>query len=122
MAIFLATFFAPLFLILGMVAYFNKQIQSTGHPKLIFTAVVLVMVGWMMFAMTRLMRRPWYASAFRRELCRRGHPVCISCGYWLRGLNQKSKHCPECGKPLRRHRRRRDSRHPVKYKARRGER
>ena len=26
-----------------------------------------------------------------------GFDVCLSCGYWLRGLGEDVKHCPECG-------------------------
>lgn len=30
-------------------------------------------------------------------LTRIGYDVCIECGYWLRGLGDDVKHCPECG-------------------------
>ena len=26
-----------------------------------------------------------------------GYDVCLSCGYWLRGLGDEVKRCPECG-------------------------
>ena len=33
----------------------------------------------------------------REELRRIGIPVCLACGYRLRGLQPQSGRCPECG-------------------------
>ncbi len=38
-----------------------------------------------------------FAPLVYRVTRRHGHDVCPKCGYWLRGLNDDVKRCPECG-------------------------
>ena len=33
-----------------------------------------------------------------RAMGSRGFELCTNCGYWLKGLADDMKHCPECGK------------------------
>ena len=40
-----------------------------------------------------LTRRPFIRHALREM----GYELCEDCGYWLRGLGDDVKHCPECG-------------------------
>jgi len=38
-----------------------------------------------------------YGTSYRTALNDMGFHVCVKCGYWLRGLDDAVKHCPECG-------------------------
>src|SRR5437870_3313626 len=40
-----------------------------------------------------------YVRPVRCALRDLGYDVCVHCGYWLRGLAENAKNCPECGKP-----------------------
>ncbi|MCG3127584.1 MAG: hypothetical protein CHACPFDD_02449 [Phycisphaerae bacterium] len=43
----------------------------------------------------------WGARAdLRRKLLEAGVPVCLSCGYSLRGHAPDAARCPECGRPI----------------------
>lgn len=39
-----------------------------------------------------------YVRHMRRALGEMGYEVCLSCGYWLRGLDEDIDRCPECGR------------------------
>lgn len=41
-------------------------------------------------------RRAWIVEA-RRAVRDTGREVCVRCGYWLRGLGDEVRVCPECG-------------------------
>jgi len=58
----------------------------------IFVAVTLF-TGYYQFSSIRRIRR-----ALRRELLKRGTPVCLYCGYDTRNLPENR--CPECGTPF----------------------
>jgi hypothetical protein len=93
-----SVFFGPLIGLLTLQAYFA---DLTGYRKTTTTIIAILMVGWMFLAAMYVSRRSWHARGFRRELNRRGYPVCIHCGYWLRGLESSTRRCPECGKKRR---------------------
>jgi len=38
-----------------------------------------------------------YVGPTRHALREAGYDVCLRCGYWLRGLPDDIKRCPECG-------------------------
>lgn len=38
-----------------------------------------------------------YVPALRRALRDVGYEICVSCGYWMRGIADDSTKCPECG-------------------------
>ncbi len=38
-----------------------------------------------------------YVGPMRQALREAGHDICLSCGYWLRGLDEDIPRCPECG-------------------------
>lgn len=42
-----------------------------------------------------------YAPHVRRAVREFGYNLCLSCGYWLRGLTADIKRCPECGTHIR---------------------
>jgi predicted RNA-binding Zn-ribbon protein involved in translation (DUF1610 family) len=39
-------------------------------------------------------------KALRQQLLEAGVPVCLACGYGLRGLPCGAERCPECGKKI----------------------
>lgn len=39
----------------------------------------------------------WYKRPTRMALRDLGYEICVRCGYWLRGLADDVKRCPECG-------------------------
>lgn len=44
-----------------------------------------------------VLQRARFAPCAYRATRRHGYDVCVRCGYWLRGLDDDTKHCPECG-------------------------
>ena len=48
------------------------------------------------FGIAIMFARPKMRRAIRRELVRRGIPICVHCGYDTRNLTENR--CPECGK------------------------
>jgi len=49
-------------------------------------------------ALQYLFRRP-IQREIRRLLNERGIPICVQCGYDLRGADENAERCPECGTP-----------------------
>lgn len=64
---------------------------------LYFPVTMLLSVVYFLVAMQLLWRRP-LQQHLRQELVRRGKPICICCGYDLRG--QSEPRCPECSQPF----------------------
>jgi hypothetical protein len=44
-----------------------------------------------------VLQRFRFAPCVYRATRRHGHDVCRKCGYWLKGLGDDIKRCPECG-------------------------
>jgi hypothetical protein len=44
-----------------------------------------------------VLERYCYGPMVRRVMRAHGHDICGKCGYWLRGLGDDVKRCPECG-------------------------
>jgi hypothetical protein len=72
----------------------------TNDQTVLLLVVVGVVVAWLaaqhLFFVYSMQR--WYAPYVRRELCRRGFPMCERCGHRLSQETPAS--CPECGVPL----------------------
>ncbi|MGD2107991.1 MAG: hypothetical protein PVI86_01240 [Phycisphaerae bacterium] len=45
-----------------------------------------------------ILQRYRFAPCVYRALRKKGHDVCLKCGYWLRGLPDNAPRCPECGR------------------------
>jgi hypothetical protein len=61
----------------------------------------LVMVMGAVLIVLRLLHRWGVRPALRQRLIESGVPVCLGCGYLLRGLPPDSTvHCPECGRAI----------------------
>ncbi len=44
--------------------------------------------------------RKRFRAILRERLLQHGVPMCLSCGYCLRGSPADAQRCPECGKPI----------------------
>lgn len=63
----------------------------------IFAGLIIVpFAAWVALVLHKRHRNKWATfTALRLH----GYDVCRTCGYWLRGLADDVKHCPECGSP-----------------------
>jgi uncharacterized paraquat-inducible protein A len=68
-----------------------------GGPLWSTCGVVLLLGGTMILAQHFWLHTP-LCRHLRRQLIERGVPICIECGYDLRG--QTTPRCPECGQPV----------------------
>lgn len=57
---------------------------------MVVTTAVIIVCGLWSFRMI-------YTRPVRRAMRDLGYDVCVHCGYWLRGLDEDVKRCPECG-------------------------
>ncbi len=46
-----------------------------------------------------VLQRCRFAPCVYQALRQHGYDVCRRCGYWLKGLDAETSHCPECGAP-----------------------
>jgi hypothetical protein len=77
----------------GAIAAALMQRHFASGPALLF-AVTWFGLWWIGFArLVAFSNRGRTCSALRGL----GYDVCVRCGYWLRGLGDDVKHCPECG-------------------------
>ena len=75
--------------------YLNQRIPSVMRGVgIVFIPGAFLVVPWLSF---RLLRHFRYAPHYRRAVRELGIDVCVSCGYWLRGLDDQVRECPECG-------------------------
>jgi hypothetical protein len=44
-----------------------------------------------------ILQRFRFAPCVYRATRQHGYGVCVRCGYWLKGLNDQTQRCPECG-------------------------
>lgn len=88
----------PAVFIVFIMVYFMLPVTSwfgqyTALAQPVLVGITLLPIGLSFYAILR----PRYRYHLRR-LCReRGYEVCVKCGYWLRGLGDGVKQCPECG-------------------------
>lgn len=80
-------------LILGWI--FFLYLIGLAIPLLNVVIVPLVVVG--MWVIITALRRPIARRANVAALREMGYDVCPDCGYWIRGLGDEVKRCPECG-------------------------
>jgi len=59
-------------------------------------SLLLVMLGAAIFVRAVLARFR-FAPCVHQATRKNGYDVCARCGYWLRGLSDDTRHCPECG-------------------------
>lgn len=95
LAIYFATFGGLIAALLFVVGSLDQVISSVilgyGFPE-------FLVAYWVIFWLTyRLLQHFRYAPHYRLAVRDLGIDVCISCGYWLHGLDDQIKQCPECG-------------------------
>lgn len=77
--------------VLSSVKVINSAMPGYGGV-LFFTAYWAIV--WLTY---RLLQHFRYAPHYRRAVRELGIDVCVGCGYWLHGLDDQIKECPECG-------------------------
>ena len=82
-----------------LVFFLTISIAITfGGGKFLWqTMIIIVTCSGLLVAGRQIVERAYVAPLGRRLLRERGIDVCIRCGYWLRGLNDDVRECPECG-------------------------
>jgi hypothetical protein len=73
---------------LACLAYTNSLFVMLG--------LIIVLGGGLVTAQEHFLIRPHVQCSLREQLVERGVPICIGCGYDLRG--QIQPRCPECGR------------------------
>ena len=95
LAIYFTTFGCLIAALSLVVLSLNKAINSV-IPSFGFAGFLVAY--WSMFWLTyRLLQHFRYAPHYRRAVRELGIDVCVGCGYWLHGLDDQIKECPECG-------------------------
>ncbi len=95
-AIYFATFVC-LTAVLSFAIFFpivHQVINSVMHGHVLFSIIVYSASFWLTY---RLLQHLRYAPHYRGAVRDLGIDVCVSCGYWLHGLDDQIKECPECG-------------------------
>jgi hypothetical protein len=80
-----------------VVTFLRKWSRQYTPPELDILAHIATLCLTILIMM--LAARSALKPLFLRSVRRCGHDICISCGYWLRGLENDAERCPECGDP-----------------------
>ncbi len=76
-------------------AFFTVGVKSLGAPDWLATMLNVLLSALLAASITAIGWHRPYIRFVRRWLCGQGVPVCLKCGYDLRGLTDPR--CPECG-------------------------
>lgn len=71
-----------------------------GWRSWLETLVLGIVVGGTFWFVLRRLHRSGAQRELREKLLQQGVPVCLKCGYNLRGLPAESSRCPECGEGI----------------------
>lgn len=94
-AIYFATL-GCLFAVLTLAMLSINQVINSMMPGLV--AILFFSAGWAVASLSyRLLQHFRFAPHYRRAVRDLGIDVCVGCGYWLHGLDDQIKECPECG-------------------------
>ena len=69
----------------------NQEVGIWLFPAMMAPLIIANWI-WISLAGGLIFRREYY---YRIRL--EGYDLCLGCGYWLRGLDDSTKKCPECG-------------------------
>ena len=86
-------FLLPLYIIEWAVELLFGNIVWRGW--VIYPATIVAYCGIIFVLLRRDVPRD-----LRKQLLKVGVPVCLKCGYGLRGLSERTERCPECGQPF----------------------
>ena len=79
----------------GPSIFLRKYAASLGSRWMHTAIVFAVPLGFLILFFYVV--RSWLFRPMQLALRLRGFDVCVQCGYWLRGLGDEVKNCPECG-------------------------
>lgn len=95
---------ARLLLFCSLIAVFLSLGQlvgrSTQWPTLASTCVSFLLLISAGLLLRRLLEKRKWTKALREQLILANVPICVPCGYLLKGLPESTKSCPECGKVI----------------------
>lgn len=75
-------------------------LRMLAVPEWVRTVGVLAAIVAAVWLTLRWMYRWGTRDALREKLLVRGVPVCLHCGYSLKGLSPAQQRCPECGREV----------------------
>jgi len=84
-------------LLAGFLPVFFMGLLSTIGGRYLIGVPLMIASLVMTVVFASMLGRRLYAPHVWRVLRRKGYDVCVNCGYWLRGLGEDVKQCPECG-------------------------
>lgn len=73
------------------------MLRPLGWPDILDDLLAFAAAALVFWFVLRWLHRAGGPEALRRKLLERGIPVCLACGYSLRGQPSDSTRCPECG-------------------------
>lgn len=81
------------------VGYLHRHAPFPIH-RIFVEILSLAAGGTFVYFTLRWLHRIDAAKALRKSLVQDGVPVCLGCGYLLRGLPASTAACPECGQTI----------------------
>ena len=73
---------------MGIGGFLHKACRAASLLLVMIAAAVVIRA---------VLERYRFAPCVYRATRQHGYDVCAKCGYWLRGLSDDIKRCPECG-------------------------
>lgn len=83
--------------VVGSAGLTNWLMRFVNWPHLIEEIFPLIGGGLGFLLTLRWLHRSGASGELREKLQAAGVPICLKCGYSLRGLPRESERCPECG-------------------------
>jgi hypothetical protein len=75
-------------------------LAAIGWRSWLETLVLGIVIGGTFWLVLRRLHRTGARRELREKLLQQGVPVCLNCGYVLRGLPTDSSRCSECGETI----------------------
>ncbi len=75
-------------------------LSRVAWPRILEAAIYWLAIGVTFGLVLRRLHRAGTPEQLRQKLLQSGVPVCLACGYLLRGLPTATNRCPECGTAL----------------------
>ena len=83
----------------GMSLAYDTWVEPIVGDSALFRWSLFFVGGYFVLLIFQMLRFRWFGRQYMRDkLLECGVPVCVKCGYCLRGL--AADQCPECGKEL----------------------
>lgn len=82
---------------LSLVFAVKWLLRLVHWPRLLEEWIVISLAGGFVFLLLRHLHRRGFVAGLRTKLLAHGVPICVPCGYLLKGLPESTTNCPECG-------------------------